>query len=108
MLVHIGGVLNRRPGFLLWGLARADLPFGGGTLCVQPIDHGRIEDSGGSPDPGTDCTGTLAFRFTSSHLTSRGLFAGTRVFCQFLSRDDGFAPPNNVGLSQALAFTVLP
>jgi hypothetical protein len=108
LLVHVGSVLNHRSGFLVWGLARADLPFGGGTLCVQVAERGRTQDSGGSPGGGTDCTGTLAFRFTPSYLAAHGLAAGTRVFCQFVSRDDGFPPPDNVGLSQALAFTVLP
>jgi hypothetical protein len=106
--VHVGGVLNHRPGFLVWGLARNNLPFGGGVLCVQPFERGRTQDSGGNPPPGTDCTGTLSFRFTASYLASHGIGAGTRIFCQFISRDDGFAPPNNVGLSQGLAFTVLP
>ena len=108
MRVEVGAVLNHRPGRLLWGLARAYAPFGGGTLCVQALDHGPLQDSGGTPLPAIDCTGTLKFHFTASYMTAHGLGVGTRVFCQFLSRDDGFAPPNNVGLSDGLAFTVVP
>ncbi|HEV8111359.1 MAG TPA: integrin alpha [Planctomycetota bacterium] len=106
--VHVGGVINHSPGFLVWGLASAKLPFGGGTLCVHVLDHGPMQDSGGTPPPVIDCTGTLEFRFTASLLTAHGVGAGARVFCQFISRDAGFAPPNNVGLSEGLAFAVLP
>jgi hypothetical protein len=67
-----------------------------------------MQDSGGSPPPVIDCTGTLESRFTASLLTAHGVGAGARVFCQFVSRDGGFAPPNNVGLSEGLAFAVLP
>ena len=108
LLLRAGGVLNHRPGYLVWGLARAHDPFGGGSLCVQPLDRGPLQDAGGTPPPITDCTGVLTFRFTANYLATHGLGVGTRVFCQFLSRDDGFAPPNNIGLSDGLAFTVIP
>ncbi len=108
LLVEAGAVLNHRPGFLLWGLARANDPFGGGTLCVQALARGPLQDAGGSPPPTIDCTGTLTFRFTAGYVAAHGLGVGTRVFCQFISRDDGFAPPNNVGLTDGLAFTIIP
>jgi hypothetical protein len=105
--VNAGGILNRSPGFLVWGLAADSRPFGGGILCVRPLDRSRVQDSGGSPMPGSDCTGTFSFLFSGSYFALHGVSAGARVFCQFVSRDDGFPPPNNVGLSEALAFTVL-
>jgi hypothetical protein len=108
MTVHVGGVLNRMPGYLAWGLAAADRPFGGGTLCLVPLARGPVQDSGGSPAPGTDCTGSLSFQFARELFVAHGLAAGTRVFCQFVYRDSGFAPPDDVGLSEGLAFTVLP
>jgi hypothetical protein len=108
LTVHVGAVLNRMPGYLAWGLAAANRPFGGGTLCLVPLARGPVQDSGGSPTPGTDCTGSLEFRFTRDLFGAHGLGPGTRVFCQFLYRDVGFAPPYDVGLSEGLAFTVLP
>ena len=36
------------------------------------------------------------------------LLPGTMVEAQFYSRDPGFGPPNNIGLTNALEFTVLP
>jgi hypothetical protein len=108
MTVHVGNVLNRMRGYLAWGLHADDHPFGGGTLCLVPVGRGPVQDSGGSPSPGTDCTGELSFHFTRDFFLAHGLAAGTRVFCQFISRDIGFQPPNDVGLSQGLAFTVLP
>ncbi len=41
-------------------------------------------------------------------MASWSLSAETEVFAQFWSRDNGFVPPQNVGLTSALGSTVLP
>jgi hypothetical protein len=108
MTVQIGNVLNRMRGGLVWGLQADDRPFGGGTLCLVPLGRGPVQDSGGSASPGTDCTGELSYHFTREFLVAHGLAAGSRVYCQFVYRDIGYPPPYDVGLSQGLAFTVIP
>jgi Tol biopolymer transport system component len=101
-------VLNRKPGLLFWGRAPANIPFGGGAMYVHsPQVRTPVQDSGGSAS-GDDCSGSYSFHFTQSYMTSRGLSAGDEIFCQYWSRDPGFAPPDDVGLTDALRFTIAP
>ena len=104
-------VLNRRSGILAYSTSgRATTPFGGGTLCLAaPLRRTPIQNSGGSA-AGTDCSGTYHFDF-AAWITSGSdpsLVAGTTVNAQFYSRDGGFAAPNNIGLTNALEFTLVP
>jgi len=110
-IVRGSNVLNAKPGVLLWSASPLNTPFAGGTLCVAPASfsiRGPVLDSGGSPPSINDCSGAYAFHFSHALMNSRGLTAGTTLYAQFISRDNGFAPPRNIGLTDALRFTVVP
>jgi len=109
-------LLNNRIGYLAYGIdGPAALPFGGGTLCVAPtLRRTPPQDSSGNPR-GVDCSGTFEIDmnlFAAGALGGNPLpelrQPGTRVFCQWISRDPGFAAPNNVSLSDALQYYVCP
>jgi len=99
-------VRNRKFGMMLWSLKAANTPFGGGTLCVHTQIHRTPGQGSGGSASGDDCTGTYAFHFTQAYMAQQQLGANTTVFVQYWSRDPGFAPPNNVGLTDALRFTI--
>jgi hypothetical protein len=103
--VSVSKVVPQQPGALMWSLAPASLPFGGGTLCVaQPARFSPTLNSGGVGP----CTGVYQFAFTKPFLASHGLGAGLTVFMQMLSRDPGFAPGAQVGLSDGLRVVLAP
>lgn len=109
--VYATGVLNRAPGLLIYGsTGRAALPFGGGTLCLaSPIRRTPVQTSGGHAT-GVDCTGTYHVDFSAWIPLSADplLSAGATVNAQFYSRDNGFLSPDNIGLTNALEFTLVP
>ena len=101
-------VLNEKAGLLIWGLAPDALSFGGGTLCVSsPVKRVPPELSGGNPPP-PDCSGTYRSHFSQQYMAQQGLTTGTSVYAQFWSRDPGFPPPSNIGLTDALHFVICP
>ena len=101
-------VRNNKLGMMLWSLAQDSRPFFGGTLCLHsPIKRTLGQMSGGSPT-GNDCTGTYAYHFTQTYMLQQLLGAETTVYAQFWTRDPGFPPPNNVGLTNGLQFTICP
>jgi hypothetical protein len=101
-------LLNKKSGICFWGRASASVPFGGGTLWVSPpLVRCNVLQSGGSAS-GSDCTGTYSFHFTQGYFAANHVLAGDTLYAQFWSRDTGFAPPNHVGLTDALTFTVAP
>ena len=107
-VITASNVLNKRPGIVLWSLDWSVTPFGGGTLCVQaPIHRMEKLTAGGSPQ-GLDCTGVYSQPVRDKYLSNHGLVAGTTVHFQIWSRDPGFAPPNNIGLTDALRVLVCP
>jgi hypothetical protein len=102
---------NNVNGMLFYGIhGRASTPFQGGTMCVAgPRMRTPPMNSGGSQS-GADCTGGFSFPFNA--YIQRGidplLMVGTRVDAQFYTRDAGFPAPNNIGLTNAVEFTIGP
>ena len=104
--VQASGVLNQHPGILIWSLAGAANPFGGGTLCLSsPVNRTSGQLSGGSGS-GSDCTGSYSFQVTPAFMAANSLTPGTAVFTQYWSRDTGFSSPNNIGLTAGVRFAV--
>ncbi len=100
-------VRSYQNGMLLWSRTQQSTPFGGGTLCVgAPVRRTALRDSGGLG--GVDCGGQYVFHFSPAFLREQGFGMGDNFYAQFYGRDPGFAPPNNLTLTDAAAFTVLP
>jgi hypothetical protein len=107
-VIHTANVLDNKIGLHFYGKNGPDsFPFQGGTLCMRP-PHVRtpLQDSGGTPP----CNGSYNtdFNFWIFSGSDPALVAGQQVWAQTWSRDPGFAPPNNVGLSDALDFIICP
>lgn len=115
-VVRTNNVRNLQPGLLLYSITgQAATPFQGGWLCLAPpLRRTPVSSSNGSPT-GADCSGQLSIDMNAF---AAGLLGGnrsptltqpgTRVDCQFWSRDPGFPLPNDVGLSDALEYTICP
>jgi len=103
-------VRNRTTGTLAFSAgARANLPFGGGTLCLtSPLRRTGARDSGGSPAGVADCSGVWQLDFNTWMAHNATLPAGTTVRAQWLGRDPGLAAPNNWSISNALEFDLRP
>jgi len=94
---------NRR-GLFFWGLGSKTAPFFGGTLCVQgPLRRTPVVSANGVG--GTQCTGRFSFPFDATYMRAQGISAGTTIYGQFYVYD---LPPNNVGLTDGIQFTVGP
>lgn len=101
-------VLKRKFGVFFWGTQAQAVPFGCGTLCVKPpLVRSDVLDSGGSASS-TICGGIDSYYFRQNYMSSHGIGAGVTIRGQFWSRDPGFTPPDNVGLSDAITFVVAP
>jgi glucose/arabinose dehydrogenase len=107
-VVRASNVLSQRQGLLMWGTSRVLAPLGAGFRCVgAPVRRMPVQGSGGSPG-GNDCSGTYAQLFSDSLLASNGFLVGQVLFFQWWSRDNGYAAPDNLGLTDALRAMVCP
>lgn len=111
-----GPLLDDSIALLLYSLAgQAATPFGGGYLCLaSPLHRTPAVLSGGSPVSG-DCAGGLSLDMTTFAAGLAGgdplpelAQPGQTVTTQVWSRDTGFAPPNNVSLTNGLQYVVGP
>ena len=103
-----GAVLPNQAAVLFYGVdGPATLPFFGGTLCVQPpLRRAAATTTGGT----SFCSGLIELDFNAwiASGVDPALQPGRRVFAQAWCRDPGFAPPDDVGLTNGLTFVVGP
>lgn len=84
----------------------ANVPFGGGVLCVAaPFTRALVEPAAGNGP----CDGTLAVDFNALIAQSGNpeFVGGAHVWAQFWMRDDNVPPPHLL-LSDAVTFTLWP
>lgn len=103
-VVQADQVLPQRPGLLFWGISgAANLPFQGGTLCVQPpLKRNLPLLSGGTPP----CGGLYTEPFTQALMAQSGFVSGQQVWSQFWMRDPASLSGSGVSFSDGLHFTV--
>lgn len=111
-----GPLLDNAIGLLLYSLdGQAATPFGGGYLCLaSPLHRTPAVSTGGGPPP-TDCSGSLSLDLNAFAAGLAGgdpaaelSQPGQTVTAQVWSRDTGFAPPNNVSLTNGIEYVVGP
>jgi hypothetical protein len=78
-------------------------------VLAPPIRRLPLDRTRGSPT-GVDCSGHLEVDFNAwiSQGADPGLVPGVTVYAQFWTTDDGFAPPGNYGLTDAIDLTIQP
>jgi len=107
---HVLGmnVLEGKTGILIWSRQPKSSPFYGGTLCVKaPIKRTPLQSSASVPSA-LPCPGVYDFHASQAYLASKSVTAGETLHFQYWSRDSGLAPPNSIGLTDALQVAVLP
>ncbi|MAF66031.1 MAG: hypothetical protein CMJ84_10305 [Planctomycetes bacterium] len=108
-LVTASNMINNATGIMFWGLAPANTPFGGGTLCVSPpLVRTAVQDSGGTSPPAIDCSGTYSHHFSQAAMQTAGLGVGTTFYAQQWQRDVTHSDGTGTGLSDGLAVTICP
>jgi len=113
--IVVSPLLNQRSGLLAYSVSGpSQAPFQGGYLCLQsPLRRTPVASSGGASNPVNDCSGVFALdmnQFASGALGGSPAVelstVGATVWCQHWSRDPG--SPSTTGLSNGLAYSVLP
>lgn len=103
-------IINQKPGRLFYGFAPNQASFLGGTLCVAPpLRRTPLVFSGGNAGP-DDCSGSLSFDWGawSASGIDPNLQLGETVYAQFHYRDPASVLVSPEGLSNAVAFELLP
>lgn len=102
-LITATEMLNNQNGLFFYGLAPANLPFMGGTLCVSsPLTRTGVQGSGGNPPP-SDCSGTMTLDLAA---TVPAAMTPVTVYVQAWARDP--ADAFGVSLTNAVEVLVLP
>jgi hypothetical protein len=110
-LITASQILNSTNGILFYGFGSASIPFQGGTLCAgPPIRRTTLQNSGGTPPPALDCTGTYSFDMNAyAQSGADPIFGpGVEVSAQYWYRDPSDPTGFGTGLSDALGFVFHP
>jgi hypothetical protein len=109
-------VINQKLGMWIYTLVGRDsLPFAGGLLCVaQPFSRTPSGSTGGNPLP-NDCSGSGSIDMNAFAIGAIGgnpspalAQPGRTIRMQYVSRDPGFAPPDNLSLTGGFEYVVGP
>jgi hypothetical protein len=74
-----------------------------------PVHRTLVSNSGSYGGTFGYCNqGQFVFKASQAFFAAKGILPGTTVYAQFISRDSGFVLPNNVGLTDAIRFTLAP
>src|SRR5262249_51779575 len=104
-VITASDVLTNKNAILFWGTQPLSNPFFGGTLCVHAPTVRTPLQTWGCPT-GRACDGSYTFAFAHASMATNSVQSGDTLYAQFWSRDPGFNPPNSIGLTDALQFTV--
>jgi len=109
-LIRSQGLINNVPGLFFYGYQVNWPPVGIPYLLVKPPVHRLPAAWSGGSTTGVDCSGLLEVDFNAWMAlgSDPGLVLGATVYGQFWSRDSGFPPPENYGMSDAVDLTIGP